>query len=188
MASEFANSMKIWVSHIDSWVAQQEERNRKRKVIINDAKADPKAARAALEAQLVEFGEVERGMQRVQDALKNAQPALDKLRSQAKKDEQMLLALLAGGGAAESLTSKTPFVKTMVASVDPIADKAKQAFIDVKTLMEQIQRDAALTQALDGGRSDVDSILKLLRAAAEQLDHTRSSSQLIESSLLSRLD
>jgi hypothetical protein len=187
MASEFANSMKTWVNLIDSWVAQQEERNRKRKVIINDAKSDPKAAREALEAQLVEFGEVERGMKRVEDALKNAQPALDKLRSQAKKDEQMLLALLAGGGAAEALTSKTPFVKTMVASVDPIADKAKQAFIDVKTLMDQIQRDAVLVQALDGGRSDVDSILKLLRAASEELEHTRTSCQSIESSLLSRL-
>jgi hypothetical protein len=162
LGSSLADSARL----IDNWVAEQEQRTRKRKLTLTDSTADPKDLRQSIELFIADCVGMERGLERLQDAIKNAEPALAKMKSQAAKDEALLMGMLKSGGG-EPISPTAPFVVAMNSAVAAITPKARQALGEIEQLMDQIERDRVLQDALPRGRADVAPIIKLLLEAKD---------------------
>jgi hypothetical protein len=157
-------------SSVDAWVSEQQQRSNQRKLNLASKSGDPKALKKQLEDQIKDCGLMARAIARLQDALKNAEPALAKLQSQAAKDEAALTELLKSGGDAAHIKTSTPFVVAMAGSIEPITPKANQAAADIKQLMAQMQLDKVLQEAMPGGPSDLRPLLTWLEDARDELE------------------
>src|SRR3954464_2673984 len=87
---------------------------------------------------------VDRALEALKAAMKNAEGYITKLQSRAKKDLDKLTALQKGGPAESSISPQMPWVIELRTGFESVIKKAEYAKVDFHNLAATISRDPNL--------------------------------------------
>jgi hypothetical protein len=168
-----ANELRSAITFLTSLSKVVEERGKDRKEIVARAKrGDPRSA-DKLTAAVAEVAELRKALERLEVAMKNAAPVVDKWESQAKKDLYGLKAERSGGAGAPPDDARALRLvgQKQQAAVDQVRQRIDFVLSDLEALLTSFARSKHQRMLEPLVRSlDLDKIEKQFTRARNHLD------------------
>ena len=174
--SETVESILLAARRLDSFVAVQGQRATNRKRDLGNIKQNFSDGRSIdeMKTSLIEDArgvlDVVKALDYLENSRKNAEPILDKLSAQAKKDQEGLAASMAGAGA--SIEQLKSIYRELGRSLDPVVQRCEFPVNDLSNIMQRMRADPAARALANSCLHQVQAIEKLMNRLATKLsDH-----------------